>query len=229
MLGQVQNAASDAVENTIQASVATNRYTDRLADTDHRPRPSQPPLFDEQHSNRVHLPNMGAEAYLSRTQQGNIGSESWTGFTNQGSLNQNQPAQTPSSHRQRFAASNLSEQHMIPPVQTNVNPLGTPYASLKATPARSPLKNIGHNANGFAGYGMSAGLKSSNPTGNMTADFGKPVARPRGKCETFLLGNEVTSISVAPRPGTAMPLENSTILRGDQPVGNIFRRGNGYY
>lgn len=52
MLGQVQNAASDAVDHTIQASVTANRLIDRLSDQNQQP--SQPPLYQAagvQHSN----------------------------------------------------------------------------------------------------------------------------------------------------------------------------------
>ena len=43
MLGQVQNAASDAVDHTIHASGAANRLMDPTTGFDHRPR--QSPLF----------------------------------------------------------------------------------------------------------------------------------------------------------------------------------------
>lgn len=46
MLGQVQSAASHAVDDTIQASVAAHRYADRVGDPGQRQPP--PPLFAPQ-------------------------------------------------------------------------------------------------------------------------------------------------------------------------------------
>jgi E3 ubiquitin-protein ligase CCNP1IP1 len=46
MLGQVQNAASDAVDHTIQASVSANRFVDKIDDQNQR-HPA-PPLFSAQ-------------------------------------------------------------------------------------------------------------------------------------------------------------------------------------
>ena len=51
MLGQVQNAASDAVDHTIQASVTANRYADRLEEQ------NQQPHFTNQQS--ISLQNTG--------------------------------------------------------------------------------------------------------------------------------------------------------------------------
>lgn len=47
MLGQVQNAASDAVDYTIQESVTTGRFVDRLGNQNHRLQ--QVPVFSDEH------------------------------------------------------------------------------------------------------------------------------------------------------------------------------------
>jgi E3 ubiquitin-protein ligase CCNP1IP1 len=51
MLGQVQNAASDAVDHTIHASAASNRFIDPTTGFDQRQR--QPPLFAESQGNMI--------------------------------------------------------------------------------------------------------------------------------------------------------------------------------
>lgn len=45
MLGQVQNAASDAVDHTIQASVSANRFADRVDNQNQNQHSIQPPRF----------------------------------------------------------------------------------------------------------------------------------------------------------------------------------------
>jgi len=49
MLGQVQDAAADAVDDTVQASIAGNRFIDRLGNQNSRP--SNPPQFSIQQGN----------------------------------------------------------------------------------------------------------------------------------------------------------------------------------
>lgn len=48
---------------------------------------------------------------------------------------------------------------------------------------RQPLSNLNGNTvtgSGFAGYGMSAGLKISNPAGTVANGLERPVMRSRG-------------------------------------------------
>ena len=86
MLGQVQNAASDAVDHTIQASVTANRYVDRLDEQTQRP--PQPPLFADQQS--TSLQNQGAPG-IGRSMgppsfRGSNGDNGWAGFSSQESV-----------------------------------------------------------------------------------------------------------------------------------------------
>jgi E3 ubiquitin-protein ligase CCNP1IP1 len=79
MLGQVQDAASDAVEHTFLASAAANRYVDRVGDQAHQRVP--PPLFPSQ---------QGPSKLNQDTSTTNIapltsGRETWGGFSSQGS------------------------------------------------------------------------------------------------------------------------------------------------
>lgn len=79
MLGHVQNAASDAVEHSIQASVAANRYVDSVDQTQ---RPPPPPLFTVQQQ-----PNQGSGNPQNLAPQ-NKGT--WNGYDSQ------EPRQGPS-------------------------------------------------------------------------------------------------------------------------------------
>lgn len=70
---------------------------------------------------------------------------------------------------------------------TNLQPngiSGTPMPHQRISPlGRQPLSNLNANAAagpGFAGYGMSAGLKVSNPAGSVANGVERPVTRPRG-------------------------------------------------
>jgi E3 ubiquitin-protein ligase CCNP1IP1 len=85
MLGQVQNAASDAVGHTIHASVANNRFMDPTTGFDQRPQ--QPTLFTEPQRNMMHqpgftndggnLPSMPPPVARSAMNQG------WNGYSSQ--------------------------------------------------------------------------------------------------------------------------------------------------
>lgn len=87
--------------------------------------------------------------------------------------------QTPSTHRQRLAPGN----GYAPRVggMNNVQPntmAGTPMPG-RTSSGRSPMATINNNS-GFAGYGMSAGLKVSNPAITTANSFPRPVVRSRG-------------------------------------------------
>jgi E3 ubiquitin-protein ligase CCNP1IP1 len=86
MLGQVQNAASDAVDHSIQASVTANRYVDILDEQNQRP--PQPPLFANQQS--ASLQNQGAPDTGRNTSppsfRGSNGDNGWAGFSSQDSV-----------------------------------------------------------------------------------------------------------------------------------------------
>lgn len=59
MLGQVQNAASDAVDHTIHSSAVTNRFMDPTHGFGQRSR--QSPLFVESHGTRVRQSDFNSE------------------------------------------------------------------------------------------------------------------------------------------------------------------------
>ena len=87
MLGQVQNAASDAVDHTIQESVAANRFVDRVGDQGQRP--PQPPLFSNQQIGATQHPQVAPQnganmvPQIGRSANGN---GTWARFGSQGSL-----------------------------------------------------------------------------------------------------------------------------------------------
>ena len=91
-LGQVQDAASEAIEHNIQASVAASRFVDRdNQNQNQRQRPPQPPLFSSNHqSGGMQHPGMMAQngGMGGAPQNGSHGSgeETWAGFSSQGSL-----------------------------------------------------------------------------------------------------------------------------------------------
>jgi hypothetical protein len=91
--------------------------------------------------------------------------------------------QTPSTHRQRLAPGNDPTSQ---PGFVNLHSTGiarTPMLPPQRISPRQPLSNLSGNNSGptgFAGYGMSAGLKVSNPTGAGTHGLARPVMRSRG-------------------------------------------------
>ncbi|KAG9245058.1 cyclin B1 interacting protein-like protein 1 [Calycina marina] len=181
MLDQMEHAASDAADNTVEESLRANRYG--AGNNDQSQVPMQPPRFQAQQPRAMQHPSLAATALNSRmvspvrrpiNEQSN-----WAGFSSQGTQNnsQNAPVETPSTHRQRL-------------VTTNINPtprVGLPNISMHSTTpvhrnnatCRSPLANINGNI-GFAGYGMSAGLKVSNPNDVGSTVLPRPVGRSRG-------------------------------------------------
>ncbi|TVY81257.1 E3 ubiquitin-protein ligase CCNB1IP1 [Lachnellula suecica] len=184
MLGQVQNAASDAVDHTIQASVTANRFVDRMEDQHQRA--PQAPLFSNQQPNSLHNQsttdsgrNMGPPNF--RSGNGSSGEGGWAGFSSQESVPQNQPIQTPSTHRQRLAPGNQPAPRVGPSNMQFHGVAGTPLSQKRPSP-RQPLANLSNNgggSSGFAGYGMSAGMKVSNLPRTQSTGGGRPVVRSR--------------------------------------------------
>jgi E3 ubiquitin-protein ligase CCNP1IP1 len=98
MLGQVQSAASYAVEDTIQASAIASQYPDNVENQpqnqsqgqNYSQRPT-PPLFSNKGSNTTQRPstiNHSGGSLLPLQPQPrrvNNGEAGWTGFRNQGS------------------------------------------------------------------------------------------------------------------------------------------------
>ena len=53
----------------------------------------------------------------------------------------------------------------------------------RRSPSDRPVANLNGNSSvgsGFSGYGMSAGLKVSNPTSTAATGFANPITRSRG-------------------------------------------------
>jgi len=86
MLGQVQTAASDAVDHTIQASVTANRFMDRVGDQN--PRAPQASIFTGLQSNGIQVPGMIKASGTSMPPpagRNGTGDGTWTRFGNHGS------------------------------------------------------------------------------------------------------------------------------------------------
>jgi E3 ubiquitin-protein ligase CCNP1IP1 len=81
MLNQVQNAASDAVDHSIQASGEVNRIADRI-DGQYQ-RPPQPPLFSSIQDSGAELqhPSSNSAINIGRI-IGRSGTGDWAGFRN---------------------------------------------------------------------------------------------------------------------------------------------------
>ncbi len=89
MLNQVQEAASDAVDHTVQASVVGNRFVDRVGNQpqnqSHRP---PPPMFSDQTSNAMQRLALGGDRVANMgppISQPRRGENAWAGFSSQGS------------------------------------------------------------------------------------------------------------------------------------------------
>ena len=139
--------------------------------------------------------------------------------------------QTPSTHRQRLAPGNDPTSQ---PGFVNLHSTGiarTPMLPPQRTSPRQPLANLsGNNAGptGFAGYGMSAGLKVSNPTGAGIHGLARPVMRSRGPAANPVSNHCLTDfLAVAQRPSSGPPNPNTTF--GPPPASNMFSNGNNYY
>ncbi|KAH8602068.1 hypothetical protein B0O99DRAFT_561201, partial [Bisporella sp. PMI_857] len=105
MLVHVQDAASDAVDHTIQASVEANRFCDSAGPLSHQP--IQPPNFQSQQriDSAIDASSRTMEPPLSR---GTNAQNDWAGFSSQVGDLLNNPRYTPSTHRQRLATVNTT-------------------------------------------------------------------------------------------------------------------------
>ncbi|KAH8678619.1 hypothetical protein BGZ60DRAFT_428455 [Tricladium varicosporioides] len=196
-LEQVPNAASEAISNVIQASVTATRHGNRIDSQDHLP--PAPPVFSGQRSmqfpNQTVMQNNMAPPIRSNRE------DTWAGFSSQSSTQQNLPIQTPSTHRQPLGPNQQFQTQQQPTPRLGItnfhsnagtirpstgnfqsnNPPATPMPQLRPSP-RAPLASLnnGHaSAPPFAGYGMSAGLKVSNPTGATPIGIQRPQMRLR--------------------------------------------------
>ena len=92
MLGQVQNAASDAVEHTIEASVIASRFADMVNNQNQNQRPIPPPRFSGTQVGGLQYPSVGhgeslMAAPLNRTGNGH---GTWAASHGQGSQGSSQ-------------------------------------------------------------------------------------------------------------------------------------------
>jgi E3 ubiquitin-protein ligase CCNP1IP1 len=96
-------------------------------------------------------------------------------------LAENRPIQTPSTHRQHLTSGNVP----TPGIGlANLPGNGLPAALMlqRRVSPRQPLASLNGNSPGpgFAGYGMSAGLKVSNPAESGANGLSRPVLQSRG-------------------------------------------------
>ncbi|KAI1001727.1 hypothetical protein K3495_g6474 [Podosphaera aphanis] len=168
LLDHVQNAASDAVEQTIQDSVATNRYVDTTRTEN--PSMPPPPLFSDQNSsnsNGASYPGVNIGDGIDRT-----GTKPWAGYCRQVAPQSNH-IQTPSTHRTKFPPENFQPQIGLANLQEGIT------SNQFQMNSRGPLPNIGRNSHGFAGYGISSGIKTSAPSTGAPVAFMRPTPRTR--------------------------------------------------
>jgi hypothetical protein len=88
MLGQVQNAALDAVDQNIQASVTASRFVDRVDSQNQNHRPPPPPLFSNQQTSGMQHTGIISDGGPIRGPQigrSGRGEDTWAGFSSQGS------------------------------------------------------------------------------------------------------------------------------------------------
>ena len=92
-----------------------------------------------------------------------------------------QPIQTPSTHRQRLGAADprmgLASSHSTG-FLSNIVPY--PRISPSGRQALSTLNANVATGPGFTGYGLTAGLKVSNPAGSPANGVERPMIRSRG-------------------------------------------------
>lgn len=204
LLDQVQTAASNAVDDTIEAAVTGNRFADNTGTDNHRPH--QQPFYPNQlaggthQSGGFHNPSMPPPPLQRRRHSSGWDAIAGQGL-GQGSQRLNQVQATPSSHRQPLTSGNF------PPVSIGMNNLqhhmaGTPLplsqGRVTVTPRRTPLSSLNANVgqtSGFAGYGMRAGLKVGNQGASVASECSRPIVR-----------------SVAQRPGSNLAFSRDSGL-----------------
>ena len=136
--------------------------------------------------------------------------------------------QTPSTHRQRLPSRSFVPTTRMGTANMHANN-PSPLRRGNAT-NRSPLANLNGNI-GFAGYGMSAGLKVSNTTDTPNDVFPRSVVRSR--CMSFHYArkhNLLTLLLAAqqPSPTPGFPPNRSSVFRGRMSQ-NMFSNGDRFY
>jgi E3 ubiquitin-protein ligase CCNP1IP1 len=99
---------------------------------------------------------------------------------------ENQPLHTPSTNRQRLAPTNAATSDPAPHIRLpsiHTGGISGVSNSQHRSMSRQPLANLTTNSispSGFAGYGLSAGLKVSNSAATVANGLGRPIVRSRG-------------------------------------------------
>lgn len=139
------------------------------------------------------------------------------------------PAPTPSTHRQRLVGGNAPTPRIGLAYAQSGFP-GTPMQQQRTSP-RQPLSNLNGNVglSGFAGYGMSAGLKTSNPTGGGQNVMGHSRVPSRGSiagstCSDVCANNFSIVAQRSISAGSSNPA-----FGGAAAQQNMFTNGGGYY
>lgn len=118
MLGQVQNAASDAVDHTIQASVTANRFNDRLENQNQRP--IQPPRFSGTQNTGMQYSGMapagGSSAMGPPTGRAGNGDGTWAGFSSQESMQRKKCSSTTTGQRKLMYHQTINLLRPLPPI-----------------------------------------------------------------------------------------------------------------
>jgi E3 ubiquitin-protein ligase CCNP1IP1 len=111
-------------------------------------------------------------------------------------------------------------------------PVGTPITQKRPSPRQS-LVNLGTNAgggSGFAGYGMSAGMKVSNRASAAANGTSRPLVRSRGTSVAHLTLSSCLAhvLIVAQRPVPGFPVSRDSTFAPPQAP-NMFSNGTGPY
>ena len=88
LLGQVQNAALDAVDQNLQASVTVNRFVDKVDNQNPNLRPPPPPLFSNHQTSGMQRPGFITDSGSiggAQIGRGQHGEDTWARFSSQGS------------------------------------------------------------------------------------------------------------------------------------------------
>lgn len=139
---------------------------------------------------------------------------------------------TPSTNRQSIAPTNAPATGPAPRIGlSSIHPggvSGVPNLQYRSSP-RQPLASLNTNSispSGFAGYGMSAGLKVSNPAAAAINGLGRPIIRSRGLSILYTI-LDILTLVVAQRQGSAFPTTRNTF--GASATANMFSGGDSYY
>jgi E3 ubiquitin-protein ligase CCNP1IP1 len=238
MLDQVQNAASNAVDDTIQATVTGGGSAN--SDNGHNLRP-QPGLFANQQNSTSHHSGGFKNITMQPPQVPRRRSGDWPAFNSQmghgkedffqkdyehkvNSRLESQFRQTPSSHRQPIATGNL------PNPQAGISNIHNNQISTTPLPrtasGRSPLSSF-NTANGqppgFVNCGIRAGLKVGNPGTPATGGFGRPLMRSGIFFIFVTSGVLLNPMIVAQRSASNLPFtRDSGLGTSSIPRGNYY-------